>query len=432
MSVLFYPFIFTGEELRYDYGFPHAEWRRNPEAPGTKSNIEAANSKNKISRKVDEPFITVTRKKKLETLFKQTRHAKEKPDDSEKRAASTTQRKGKESEVPVEVVSKLHPTLSAKNLTIPLQPVSLQSYNQSSKVEKNNAADTAEKAPNPIPNVTEDTEPRIPPKSAQNESSKVEKNKITNTEEKTSNPLRKDGGTEPEISKSSQNQSSKVEKNKPTGTEEKTSNPLRKDGGTEPEISTKSSQNQSSKVERNKPTGTEEKAPNPLRKDGGTEREISTKSSQNQSSKVEKNNPTRTEEKVSNPLRKDGGTEHGIPPKIAQNQSSKFEKNKTNDTEEKALNALRKDGGTEPGISTKSAQNQSSKVEKQNAANTAVKAPKPPRKPKNVARSIESSYAKLTKLEERKPKTTFEAKNECVIPQKVSTISEKKTVLLLI
>ena len=283
MSVVFYPFIFTGEELRYDYGFPHAEWRRNPEAPGTKSNIEAANFKNKMSRKVDEPFLTVTRKKKLETLFKQTRHEKEKPDDSEKRVASTTQRKGKESEVPVEVVSKLHPTLGAKNLTIPLQPVSR---------------------------------------------------------------------TEPGIStNSSQNKSSKVEKNKPTGTEEKAPNPLRKDGGTEPEISTKSSQNQFSKVEKNKPTGTEEKAPNPLRKDGGTE----------------------------------------------------------------------------PGISTKSAQNQSSKVEKQNAANTAVKAPKPPRKPKNVAKSIESSYAKLTKLEEKKPKTPFEAKNECIIPQKVSTISEKKT-----
>ena len=61
--------------LLYDYGFPHAEWRRNRQAPGTKSkidNTEAADSKKKISRKVDEPFITVTRKKKLETLFKQS------------------------------------------------------------------------------------------------------------------------------------------------------------------------------------------------------------------------------------------------------------------------------------------------------------------------------------------------------------------------
>ena len=182
MSVVFYPFIFTGEELRYDYGFPHAEWRRNPEAPGTKSNIEAANFKNKMSRKVNEPFLTVTRKKKLETLFKQTRHEKEKPDDSEKRVASTTQREGKESEVPVEVVSKLHPTLGAKNLTIPLQPVSR-------------------------------TEHGISTNSSQNKSSKVEKNKPTGTEEKAPNPLRKDGGTEPEIStKSSQNQFSKVEK----------------------------------------------------------------------------------------------------------------------------------------------------------------------------------------------------------------------------
>ena len=102
MIIPVYPFIFTSEELRYDYGFPHADWRRNPQASGTKSNIdniEAADSKNKISRKVDEPFITVTRKKKLETLFKQSRPEKEKPGDSEKRVASKTQRKGKESEV---------------------------------------------------------------------------------------------------------------------------------------------------------------------------------------------------------------------------------------------------------------------------------------------------------------------------------------------
>ena len=53
-----------------------------------------------------------------------------------KRVASTTQRKGNQTEVSVEVVSELYPTLSAKNLTIPMGPVSLQSCNQSSKVEK--------------------------------------------------------------------------------------------------------------------------------------------------------------------------------------------------------------------------------------------------------------------------------------------------------
>ena len=66
LIILVYPIIVTGEELRYDYGFPHAERRRNPQAPGTKSNIdniEAADSKNKRSRKVDQPFITVTRRK---------------------------------------------------------------------------------------------------------------------------------------------------------------------------------------------------------------------------------------------------------------------------------------------------------------------------------------------------------------------------------
>ena len=75
LIILVYPFIFTGEEFCYDYGFPHAEWRQNLQAPGTKSNIdniEAADSKIIISRKVDEPLITVTRKKKLETLFKQS------------------------------------------------------------------------------------------------------------------------------------------------------------------------------------------------------------------------------------------------------------------------------------------------------------------------------------------------------------------------
>ena len=183
-----------------------------------------------MSRKVVEPYITVTRKKRLETLFKQPRPEKEKPDDSEKRVVSTTLRKRKESEVPVEVVSKLHPNLSAKNLTIPLQPVSLQSCNQSSKVEKN---------------------------------------KTTDTEEKALNTLRKNGGTEPGIStKSAQYQSSKVENKKSIDTEYKAPNPLRKDGGTESGISTKLAQNQSIKIEKNRTTDTEEKAPNPLRKDG--------------------------------------------------------------------------------------------------------------------------------------------------------------------
>ena len=296
--------MFPGEELRYDYGFPHAEWRRNPQAPGTKSNIdyiEAADSKNKISRKVEQLFITVTRKKKLETLFKESRPEIEKPDDSEKIVASTTQRKGKESEVPVKEVSNLYPNLSAKNLTIPLQPVSLQSCNKSSKIEKQNAADTVEKAPNPLHNAAGDPEHRISTKSSQNQSSNVEKNKTTNTEEKAPNSLRKDVDTEPRIStKSSQNQSSKVEKNKTTETEEKTLNPLRIDRDTEQRIATTLLQNQSSKVDKNKTTDTEKKTPNPLRKDGDTEPRISTKSSQNQSSKIEKNNTFETEDKTSN------------------------------------------------------------------------------------------------------------------------------------
>ena len=84
--------------MRYDYGFPHAEWRQNPQAPGTKSvidNLEAAESKNKISRKVDEPFITVTRKKKLETLFKQSGPEKEKPSVSEKKSCINNAKKRK-------------------------------------------------------------------------------------------------------------------------------------------------------------------------------------------------------------------------------------------------------------------------------------------------------------------------------------------------
>ena len=250
----------------------------------------------------------------------------------------------------MEVVSKFHPTLSAKNLTILLQTVSLQPYNQSSKVEKNNAADTAEKAPNPISNVAEDTEPRIPPKTARNESSKVEKNK-------------------------------------PTGTEEKASNPLRKYGCTETEISTKSSQNQSSKVDkktnllaqtRNLLTRYAKMGTRNLRSQQNHRKTNLAKSRKTNLLAQRRKLPTRSTETEAWKLRSQ------------QNQR------KTN------LTNLRK-----------------------KAANTAVKAPKPPLKPKNVAGSIESSYAKLTKLEERKPKTHFKAKNECVIPQKVSTISKK-------
>ena len=128
-------------------------------------------------------------------------------------------------------VSNFYPNFSAKNLTIPLQPVSLQSCNKSNKIEKQNAADTVEKAPNPLHNAAGDTEHRISTKSSQNQSSKVEKNKTFETEDKTPNPLRKDGDTEPRIStKSSQNQSSEVENNKTTKTEGKTRNPLRIDG----------------------------------------------------------------------------------------------------------------------------------------------------------------------------------------------------------
>ena len=202
MIILVYPIIFTGEELRYDYGFSHVEWKRNPQVPGTKSNIdniEAADSKNKTSRNVDQPFIPVTRKKKLESLFKESRPEIGKPDDSEQKVASTTQRKGTESEVPVKEVSNLYTNHSAKNLTIPLQPVSLQSCNESSKIEKQNAADTVEKAPNPLHNAAGDTEHRISTKSSQNQSSNDEKNKFTDTEEKTLNPLRIDGDTEQRI-----------------------------------------------------------------------------------------------------------------------------------------------------------------------------------------------------------------------------------------
>ena len=153
---------------------------------------------------------------------------------TQKKNASTTQRKGKESDVPVKEVSNLYRNLSAKNLTIPLQPESLQSCNKSSKIAKQNAADTVEKAPNPLHNIAGDTEHRISTKSLQNQSSKIEKNKTTDTEEKAPNRLLNDRDTEQRIStKSSQNQSSKVEKNKTTETEGKTPNPFCKAGYTD-------------------------------------------------------------------------------------------------------------------------------------------------------------------------------------------------------
>ena len=156
----------------------------------------------------------------------------------QKKVASTTQRKGKESEVPLKEVSNLYPNLSAENLTIPLQPVSLQSCNESINIEIQNAADIGEKAPNPLHIVVGGTEQRISTKSSQNQSSKFEKNKTADTEEKAPNPLRKNGDREPRIStKSSQNQSSKVERNKTTDVDEKAPNPLRKDEDTEQRIS---------------------------------------------------------------------------------------------------------------------------------------------------------------------------------------------------
>ena len=421
MIILVYPFIFTGEELRYYYGFPHAEWRRNPQAPGTKSNIdniEAADSKNKISRNVDEPFITVTRKKKLETLFKQSGPEKEKPGDSEKRISSTTQRKGKESEVPVKEVSNLYPNLSAKNLTIPLQPVPLQSCNESNNIEIQNAADTVEKPPNTLHNNAGDTEQRISTKSSQNQSSKVEKSKTTDTEEKALNPLRKEGDTELRIStKSSQHQSSKVEKNKTTDTEEKALNPLRKEGDTEPRISTKSSQNQSSKVEKNKTTDTEE------RRGGARNRGSQQNHRKTSLAKLRKTKLLTQKRKLLTRYAKTGTRNRGSQQNHRKTNLAKMRKTKLLTQKRRLLTRYAKTGTRNRGSQTKSSQNQSSNVEKNKTTDTEAKASKQPRKPKNVTRSIEASYAKMTELEGRKPKTPFEAKNECIIPQKVSTIS---------
>ena len=41
--------MFTGDELRYDNGFPHAECTRTPEPSGSKSNTEETVIKNKIT-----------------------------------------------------------------------------------------------------------------------------------------------------------------------------------------------------------------------------------------------------------------------------------------------------------------------------------------------------------------------------------------------
>ena len=70
--------------------FLHAEWIRKPEPSGLKNNTEETVSKNKRLCEDDKPFLEVTRKKILETLFKQSKLENEKPDDSENRVASTT------------------------------------------------------------------------------------------------------------------------------------------------------------------------------------------------------------------------------------------------------------------------------------------------------------------------------------------------------
>ena len=102
---------------------------------------------------------------------------------------------------------------------------------------------------------------------------------------------------------------------------------------------------------------------------------------------------------------------------------AKLRKTKLLTQKRRHLTRYAKAGTRNRGSQQNHRKNKSGKVEKNKTTDTEAKAPKQPRKPKNVTRSIEASYAKLTKLEKRKPKTPFEAKNECIIPQKVSTIS---------
>ena len=251
----------------------------------------------------------------------------------------------------MEEVSNLYPNLSAKNLTSPLQPVLLQSCNESINIEIQNAVDTVEKHPNPLHNVAGDTEPRGSQQNHRKTNlAKLRKTKLLTQKRRLLTRYAKTGTR----NRGSQQNHRKINLAK-----------LRK---------TKLLTQKRRLLTRYAKTGR-------ARNRGSQQNHRKT-------------------------------------------NTSKVEKNKTTDTKEKAPNPLRKDGeGTEPRITTKSSQNQCSKVEKNKTTDTEAKAPKQPRKPKNVTRCIEASYAKLTKLEERKPKTPFGAKNECIIPQKVSTIS---------
>ena len=45
-----YPFMFTGEELRYGCRPPHADWKRNPEPSGSKRITEDPKTKDRVKR----------------------------------------------------------------------------------------------------------------------------------------------------------------------------------------------------------------------------------------------------------------------------------------------------------------------------------------------------------------------------------------------
>ena len=158
-----------------------------------------------------------------------------------KSVASTTQRRGIESEFPVKEVSKLYPNVSAKNITIPLQSASLQSCRS-----KQNAQSCSSEKSSKSLRQDNGTFLKLPSKPAPKNTCVSENNNHTTQK---SGKLREHKKSEPEVSSQSmQNQSSKVENNKPADTVNKALNPVSIE--TEPGFSTKPAQSQSNKDER--------------------------------------------------------------------------------------------------------------------------------------------------------------------------------------
>ena len=160
--------MLTGE-LRYDYGFTHADWGEILNHREQKVIQEGLFPKTKH-------LVGGTERFSRQSMQNQPSNVEEnKAADTKKNALNTL------------------PNVGTRNRGYQQSTESAQ--NQSSKFEKTKAADTVVKALNPLLSDGRDTESGISTKSAEHKPCKVEKNKVCDTVEVAPYLIPKDGGT---------------------------------------------------------------------------------------------------------------------------------------------------------------------------------------------------------------------------------------------